>query len=388
MKLSFFRCTRSAAALAAAVLVWSGAQAVAAPTFSATGVVNAPVGVLFSVSVEDKFDNAGTNPRFTDAAFSTLEYYNSTSISDAYSGRRLFVQVKTAAQLNAMSPPPPSPFTVTVEVTMTNDEGQTATGTITFETSYARAPTGWTTPEAPATPPTISPARVVTIPVGTLTSINADEVFDNAGSNPRFTGAVFSTREYIKVGRVLTSGGHAGRLFVEVKRAEELNAMSPPPPSPFTFTVEVTMTNDEGQTATGTVTYEMSYARAPAVAPTPEAQPTFSGTDAINLPPGALTYIRASDVFDNAGTNARFTGVKYSNTAFYYERTGMTSPDGRLLVQAKTDAELRAARPQPPNPVTLTVEVTMTNDEGQTATGTITFETSYARAPTAGTDDG
>ena len=144
MKLSFFRCTRSAAALAAAALVWSGAQAVAQQTlYSEWSEVNAPPGTLVNVDA-DIFYRASTNPRFTGAVFSTLEYYNSTSIPDIYSGRYLFVQVKTAAQLNAMSPPPPNPFTVTAEVTMTNDEGRTATGTITFETHYARAPAAGT----------------------------------------------------------------------------------------------------------------------------------------------------------------------------------------------------------------------------------------------------
>ena len=48
------------------------------------------------------------------------------------------VEPKTEAQLNALASPPDWRFEVTVEATMTNDEGQTATGTLTFVTTYTR----------------------------------------------------------------------------------------------------------------------------------------------------------------------------------------------------------------------------------------------------------
>ena len=44
----------------------------------------------------------------------------------------------TNAELNALDPRPDNPFTFTADVTMTNDEGQTASGTLTFETTYDR----------------------------------------------------------------------------------------------------------------------------------------------------------------------------------------------------------------------------------------------------------
>ena len=46
------------------------------------------------------------------------------------------VEPKSQAQLNALASPPDWRFEVTVDVTMTNDEGQTATGTLTFVTTY------------------------------------------------------------------------------------------------------------------------------------------------------------------------------------------------------------------------------------------------------------
>ena len=82
------------------------------------------------------FTNAGTNPRFTEAVFSTMDYYRSgsTGIRDGV----LVVTTKSTAELNALSSPPPEPFRVTVGMTMTNDEGHTATGTFAFRTTYPR----------------------------------------------------------------------------------------------------------------------------------------------------------------------------------------------------------------------------------------------------------
>ena len=74
----------------------------------------------------------GRTRRIIDAVFSTTEYHTDRSIVRGI----LFLRTKTDAELSAMTPPPPSPFTVDVTVTMTNDEDQTASGTITFETTY------------------------------------------------------------------------------------------------------------------------------------------------------------------------------------------------------------------------------------------------------------
>ena len=352
--------------------------------------VTIPVGTLTSITAGEVFDNAGTNPRFTDAVFADSPYLTDGRVHNGL----LFVEAKTAEQLNALSPPPPSPFTVAVDVTMTNDEDQTATGTLTYEMRYARATTAGTPPEAPRDPPvqpTFSRTATESLPVGILISYTADEMFDNAGTNPRFTGAVFPDRTYLNEGAVPTSGTRAGQLFIEVKTAEQLSALASPPDSPFTVTAEVTMTNDEGQTATGTVTFEMRYARTTTAGTTPEppseppVPPTFSQTNAITAHPGAQIVVQAVDVFDNAGTNPRFTSAHFSSAAAYYELAGMSFPHGRLVVQAKTAEELRALASPPPESFTVTADVTMTNDEGQTATGTLTFETSYSRAATAGT---
>ena len=215
-------------------------------------------------------------------------------------------------ELNALSPPPPSPFTVTVEVTMANDEGQTATATLTYQTSYDRDEPAAEPPAQPTLRPT-PPGQTVgrRAPPGVLVIASAAQpnngVFDNAGTNPRITTAVFSTTAYYNTHMV-----RRDRLFVEAKSTDELNALSPPPPSPFTVTVEVTMTNDEGQTATATLTYKTSYDR---VEPTPEppVQSAASRTEVRNAPTGTLIYTYANGVFDNAGTNPRITDAVLSN---------------------------------------------------------------------------
>ena len=375
---SRFRRSGARALLAAvlAALALGGAPAVAQPSLSRLGAVNAPAGTLIRLRV-DVFDNAGTNPRFTDAMFSTMEYYDSAYTGiDPHSSSHLRVQAKTVAQLNALASPPDSPFTVTADVTMTNDEGETATGTISFETVYLRA-----TPES--TPPAPSQTTAISVPAAAVISISAAEVFDNAGTDPRLTEAVFSTTEYL-----VNQSISLDRLWVHAKSAEALNAMPSPPDSPFTFTAEVTMTNDEGYTATAALTFETTYDRNPADAPNPSPVvppgavlvPSFRQQQAINAPPGTLIELGADTAFHNAGTNPAFTSAAFA-TAAYYDVSRIHA--GRLEIQAKTVAQLNALASPPDSPFTVTAEVTMTNDEGATASGTLTFQTTYARASAA-----
>ncbi|MCY4591692.1 MAG: hypothetical protein OXE86_14235 [Alphaproteobacteria bacterium] len=135
-----------AAALAAAVLMLGGTPAAAEPTFKTDYAnVGAPAGYYITVGAEYHFNNQGTNPKFTDVSFSTTEWYSDSGIT---SDGRIFVEIKTADDLNALSSPPPTPFTATA--TMTNDEGETASGTFTFETYWARQEDTSSTPSGPA----------------------------------------------------------------------------------------------------------------------------------------------------------------------------------------------------------------------------------------------
>ncbi len=133
---------RSAFAAVLAVLLLAGAPAAAEPVFRAQPTLVLPLNVIMSIvpgplypGDPGYFDNPGTNPRFTDASFSTLEWYD-PGFTGVHRGR-VFMKTKDSAALNALPSPPPNPFTVDVTVTMTNDEGETASGTITFETTYS-----------------------------------------------------------------------------------------------------------------------------------------------------------------------------------------------------------------------------------------------------------
>ena len=237
------RCAALAAALA--VLVLSTAPAGAAPSFNQGNASrNAPPGSLVSVWIGGVFNNAGTNPKFTGAVFSTTEYYVEGEAAIGSGGTRLWYRAKSSDALSAMSPQPPNPFTVTCEVTMTNDEGETASGTISFNTGYERVE-----PPGPSLSKTTANA-----PAGLTVSAFADYFFDDAGTNPRFTSATFSTMEYY-----VAAGVSGGILDIQVKTSDELNALDSPPDNPFTVAVTLTMTNNEGQTATGTVDYSTSY---------------------------------------------------------------------------------------------------------------------------------
>ena len=255
------------AALAALTLGAAPAAATEAlPTLSITenriGTPGAGHGIVAAWS----FDNAGTNPRFTDAVFSTTEYYNQHEILDGI----VYLQVKTNAQLNALASPPPSPFTVDVAVTMTNDEGQTAEGTVTFETTYNRAVPTFV-PESGSSAPTLKIQRdALDAPPGVTVHVEADQAFDNAGTNPVITDAVFTATEYYS-----EHGVGNGIVYLKAKTAAELSALASPPSSPFTVNLTMTMTNDEGQTASGTISVRTNYER---VEPEPEeAAPTLEG---------------------------------------------------------------------------------------------------------------
>ena len=235
---------RRCAALAALLLAVS-AGAAAAQTVAAT--LSAPPGVLLSIRAAG-FDDTGTNPRFTSASFSTTDYYNTAEVRNGI----VWVEAKTSEELNALASPPADPFTVRAELTMTNDEDETATRTVDLETDYNVV----SNPTPPATPSPQPQTTAITAPPGVLVSLTAADNFDDAGTNPRFTSATFSTTEYYS-----TAGIRDGVLWLQARTAQELNALDSPPASPFTVTVDASMTNDEGDTATTTFTFETTYDR-------------------------------------------------------------------------------------------------------------------------------
>ena len=106
----------------------------AEPEFVGQGMWLAPPGALVVILPVDLFSHAGTNPRFTDAKFSTMEYYEPSS--GIGGNRSLLVKAKRTGKLRALPSPPSNPFDVRITVTMTNDEGRTATATMTFETPW------------------------------------------------------------------------------------------------------------------------------------------------------------------------------------------------------------------------------------------------------------
>ena len=354
----------------AAVLLSFAAQPLAAPTQSSTTTLNAPPGVLVSIRTDWAFDSPGTNARITEATFSDTTYYNVARVANGHA----WVESKTEAELNALPSPPPGTFETTVDVTMTNDEGQTATGTFTLQTSYDRASAGTGLAPPSVTPPTFAQTAALNAAPGVLVTLPVADAFDNPGTNPRYASANYSTTAvyYSLAGVSLTSGGHFGTLVVQAKTAAELNALASPPASPITLTAEVSMTNDEGQTATGTITFQTHYARG-----TP---PTFTQASAISTSSGTMLTINADQVFENAGTNPRITAASTSDADAPYcsvrirGRTGATY----LVVTVQSDWQLGGMSPLPDNPFTFSVQVTMTNDEGHTATGSIAFSSTWS----------
>ena len=234
-----------AAALGVTALMLSAAPALAGPKIEKEEAIVASPGNQVCVRASDVLDSQWSTPRFTDVTFSTEEYYvaNGTGIVDG----QVCVTAKTSPALNSLPSPPPDPFTVTATLNINTHYNIRGTGTLKFVTSYnkgkglmARSGVSFYAPS------------------GTMISIGVGSVFVNPGTNPKFTDAVFSTTEYYEDTPIYNN-----RVFVQVKTAEELNALSSPPPSPFTVTATVTITNDEGETATGAVNYVTEYLRNP-----------------------------------------------------------------------------------------------------------------------------
>ena len=369
------------AALAAMVLILSGTPAAAAPTLHTNfGNTNAPADLLITIGAYDAFDNAGTNPRFTDVSFSTTEWYSDSGIVDG----ALQVRAKTAADLNALSSPPPNPFTVTATATMTNDEGETATATFTFETYYAKTENTTSEPAKPVGSPPWVIHSTFTAPVGVLVGAVLSNSFGNAGTNPKFTDVTFDKPEYLDVppsGQIVepvVEDNEESRFFLRTKTSEQLRALLSPPPTPFEVRATVTMTNDEGHTATSRVIFTTKYVKQIADLPA-SATPISSSVDVVKMPPGTTKAVDADSLFENAGTDPRFTAVVLSASK-YYDSASIAqsgSAAGEFVVQVKSLADLKAMDSLPSSPIGVTATVTMINDEGATGTRTVTFETAY-----------
>ena len=245
------RCFRALCAAALAAAFGFAAPAAAEPVFLDDGELQAAPGVLTSAGASTWFDNAGTNPRFTSATFSTTAYYNRAELDR---NGRIWVEAKTADQLNALATPPTANFAVTIDVEMTNDEGETASGTISCRTQYAR-----TAPAAPPDPTFTQTGNIDAAP-GQRVIVSVTDAFDNAGTNPRFTSITGSSDYVAERGfHPDKNADESGSISVTVKTAAELNAMDSPPASLFTVQFDVEMTNDAGQTASGTLTFSVTY---------------------------------------------------------------------------------------------------------------------------------
>ena len=368
--------TRCFRALCAAVLTAAfgfAAPAAAAPVFSNQGVVDVAAGAKTTVSADTWFEEAGTNPEFTDAVFTSTAYYSEAGIDE---DGKLEVEVMTAAALNALTPPPATPFTIDAYVTMTNDEGETASGTIRFQTTYARSATA--SPPTPPAPTFAQTEKIIALP-GSLIGVGS-EAFDNPGTNPQITEAVFSTTDYYDTHEI-----RDGRLWVKPRSETALNALPSPPPSPFSVTVQVTLSNDEGQTATGTLIFETRYNRNPSVAPGAQPNPIFSQGFDIDVAPGGTATVRVTDIFDYAGQNPSFEGVTLGNLA-YLDTSGQTfsmADPSSFSVTVKTAAQLRALPAPPRSPFNFTARVRMVNDAGLRGEGTVRFRTTYTPYATA-----
>ena len=229
--------------------------------------INAPAGQLVSVAINTIFESdtenskdLGTNPNLTDVQWSTTEYIDTSETYGIVHGNldHIYVQIKSADELNRLAYPPPNPFQITATVSMENDEGETFTGCdFVFGTRYARNPIAFvpTISDPEGDGPTLQRTTALA-PAGTSVSAFASYFFKNAGSGAELTEAEFQTLQYYDAD---STGVSDGILDITVKSSADLAALPYPPPKPFEVKITLTMTNNAGETATGTVTYMTNW---------------------------------------------------------------------------------------------------------------------------------
>ena len=244
-------------------------------------------------------------------------------------------------------------------------------------------------------------------PPGKLVAVRATRIFnsdrandEDLGPGANLTGIEWSTLDYTDTDQIhgLLDGGNydrgsfieiLDRVYHETLSEDALNALDDPPPSPFKIVATVSMENDDGKTATCDFEFRSSYtiepdepdepeqATAPADppgGPTPVQPPTLKVTET-NAPPGVTSTIFPEFLFDNPGTNLRFTDVEFDTTEYYnMDRTGFSA--GLLEVTAKTEEELEALL-DPPNLFRVRVTISVRNDEGATGSGTVLYKTEW-----------
>ena len=113
------------------------------------------------------------------------------------------------------------------------------------------------------------------------------------------------------------------------------------------------------------------------------ADPTFSPItgSSYSIPTGQGVYLPVVAMFNNPGTNPKYTSYSISNTDYVdSSRTGyssgiriVTQQTGTLAVGIKKGAELAELDDPPSYPFEFQVTMSMANDEGETASGTLTL---------------
>ena len=361
------RAAAFAAALGVTVLMLSATPALALPGIESPDIVAAP-GATACAFAEDVVSGTGATKSFTGVTFSTDEYYIATGTGIMGGGDAVCVRAKRSASLRALQSPPSSPFTVTATLGIAlKQNGRTilkSEDTLNFVTHYITDAKADPTPES---------GVKVTSPSGLLVSIHVDSVFDNRGTNPRFTRAFFSNPEFLDSDYPVVS---SDRVFWRVKDNDELNSLSSPPSSPFTHGAILIMTNDEGAIAENEITIETTYAKETT---TPVQKPTAKADLTQNAPPNILISTMLDAVFDNPGTNAKFTNATFS-TLEYFDADSTKVSGSRVFVKVKTAEDLNALPSPPPSPFTVTAWLTMTNDEGDIVGNTVIYETIYNRS--------
>ncbi len=144
-------------------------------------------------------------------------------------------------------------------------------------------------------------------------------------------------------------------------------------------TVRKYSTNAAGLLRRGALRWALAAAVA-VLGAAPAAATESSLTVRLSAPPGVLVSVSAHQWYGewtgDEGSNPAIVEATFSTTNYY--DTHLVR-NGRVWVQAKSDADLNALAVPPPDPFEVTVDVSMNNDEGETMSGTIVFKTTYAR---------
>ncbi len=228
---------------------------------------------------------------------------------------------------------------ISLEVTVTDNDRDTATDTITFTVT-------------PNVPPTID--------------LGSDLIVDEGEAVTVMVTATDTDGTITDIVHVQTTGTRIVDATISISPSPQfLRFTTPQVDQEETITISVTVTDNDGDTATDTITFTVT----PNLPPTINLSPDLSPDLIVDEGEAVTVMLTATD------TDGTITDIVHVQT------TGTRIVDATISISPSPQF-LRFTAPQVDQEETITISVTVTDNDGDTATDTITFTVTPNLPPT------